>query len=229
MKLQDEDENPIVLKLLPPLSEEELQKLQASLPCPIPAEAEELFRYCRGFDGILESLDFSGLSNGFGLEEIFPHPIPIAHDGFGNYWIVDLTKESTTWGPIYFACHDAPVIVFQTNNLAHFISEVLRLGSPPWKSEIDEVHERHMSRIWKENLGMMSHEQCLQSGDNDLIEFAKTLGPSFLYIDLRNAQTGDGFSWGRYGPRTVNRRYGEKPIFAYEVRPRFLQRLFGKK
>jgi cell wall assembly regulator SMI1 len=229
LKFTSEDGDVDKLKLLPPLTSDEIDHLQAQLPCRIPEEIRELLCYCRGFDGVLESIDFSGLAGGFGMEEIFPCALPIAHDGFGNYWIVDLTKESTTWGPIYFACHDSPVIVFQTDSLSHFIEEVLRLGNSPWKGEIDDVHEKYHHRIWKENPDVLTYEQCVGSGDTDLANFAEPLGQKYLYIDMRKPKVGDGFSWGRYGAKTVNKRYGEKRIFAYEVRTSFLQRLFGKK
>jgi hypothetical protein len=228
-KFEDEDGGVEELKLLPPLSSEEIKKLQSSIPCPIPDEVMELLLYCRGFDGALESIDFSGLEGGFGLDEIFPYAISIAHDGCGNFWVVDLTKDSKSWGPIFFACHDAPVIVFQTSSLSHFISEVIRLGNPPWKSEIDDVHEKYHKRVWRENPGTLTYAQCFESGDQELTEFAVSLGESFLFIDMRNAKVGDGFSWGRYGPQTINKRFKDKRIFAYEVRKSFWQRLFGDK
>ncbi len=226
MRLENEDGQVEELRLLAGLSEQELKDLEARLPCPLPAEAREALSFCRGFEGILESVDFAGLEGGFGMEEIFPHAIALAHDGFGNYWIVDLTSESVSWGRIFFVCHDAPVIVFQTDSFAHFISEILRFGNPPWKSEIDEVHEAHQSRIWRDNPGTLTHAQCLSSGDPDLAAFARSLDGTYLFIDLRHAQTGDGFSWGRYGPQTVNKRFGEKRIFAYQIRKSFWQRLF---
>jgi hypothetical protein len=227
--LEDEDGDVSKLQLLPPLSDTEMEALQSGLPCPLPAVAKALFSFARGFEGILKSVDFAGgLGGGFGMEEIFPHAIPIAHDGFGNYWIVDLTSESTTWGPIFFACHDAPVVVFQTDSLAHFISELIRFGNPPWESEINDVHEEHQARIWAENPDTLTYEQCRDSGDSDLVEFARSLGETFLYIDLRNPKVGDGFSWGRYGPQTINRQFGNKQIFAYEVRRSLFQRLFGR-
>jgi cell wall assembly regulator SMI1 len=226
-QFEDEDGEVEELKLLPPLGNEELNQLESQLPCPLPEDVRQLLGYCRGFEGVLESIDFSGgLCAGFEMKEIFPHAIPIAHDGFGNYWIVDLTKESTTWGPIFFACHDAPVIVFQTESLAHFIGEVIRFGNRPWESEIDDVHEKHHLRIWKENPGMLSIAQCIDSGDRDLVTFAQSLGEGFLICDLRNPQMGDGFSWGRYGPRTVLKRFGDKRIFAYQVRTSLWQRIF---
>lgn len=224
----DEDGNIDALKLLPPLSPEELSELKAAIPCPLPSEARELLEYCRGFDGVLESIDFSGLLPGFGMEEIFPHAVPIAHDGFGNYWVVDLTAESTTWGPIFFVCHDAPVIVFQTDSLAHFINEIIKLGSSPWRSEINEVHENHHDRIWRENPGLLTFDQGMQSADSDLKAFARSLDDSWWLIDLRDAKVGDGFSWGRYGPATVNKRFGEKRIFAYQKKKSILQRIFNR-
>jgi hypothetical protein len=228
-KFEDEDGNVQELKLLPPLNSEEIKKLQSNIPCPIPDEVMELLSYCRGFEGVLDEIDFSGLEGGFGLDEIFPHAISIAHDGCGNFWVVDLTKDSTSWGPILFACHDAPVIIFQTSSLSHFISEAICLGIPPWTSEIDDVHEKYHKRVWRENPGTLTYAQCIESGDPELNEFAVSLGESFLFIDMRNAKVGDGFSWGRYGPRTVNKRFKGERIFAYEVRKSFWQRFFGNK
>lgn len=228
MRLEDQDGGVDHLRLLPGLSEQELKDLESRLPCPLPQEAREVLSACRGLEGILESVDFSGLAGGFGMEEIFPCPIPIAHDGYGNHWIVDVTSESTTWGPIFFACHDAPVIVFQTNSLTHFISELLLFGNPPWRSEIDDVHEQYHHRIWRDNPGTLTYEQCVSSTDPDLAAFARSLDETYLFIDLRSPKIGDGFSWGRYGPRTVNRRFGEKRIFAYQVRQSFWRRLLGK-
>lgn len=233
MKLQDRKGNVTELELLPPLSDEEMRALEASLPCPLPDEARELFAYCRGFKGAfgddLEGEDggvvLSGKDEGQVLDDIFPHAIPMVSDVFGNSWNVDLTSESTSWGPILYSCHDAPVIVFQTDSLAHFITEVLRLGNPPWESEIVTAENE---QIWGSDPGVMTYEQCLQSGDADLEAFAQSLDETWEFVDLRHPRLGDGFSWGRYGAYTENRRYGEKRIFAYQKRKSLWQRLRGK-
>jgi len=56
----------------------------------------------------------------------------------------------------------------------------------------------------------------MTSSDADLKTFAETLDESWHLIDLRSPKIGDGFSWGRYGAATVNKRFGEKRIFAYQ-------------
>lgn len=209
------------LELLPAMPEPEIERLAARIPCALPESIRELLEHTRGFaSGPLESLEFGGLGT-FEFPEVFPHAVDLAHDGFGNYWVVDLTSGSREWGPIYFACHDPPVIVFQSPNLAHFLEEVLKLGDPAGpRSELDVVHEEHAIRVWNENPGMLGIEDCLASGDPVLGRFAGTLPEGFEVKDLRGAAVGDGFSWGRYGPRTENRRVGEAPVFAYQRRSR---------
>ena len=209
-------------RLMPPLAGSELIELEHSLPCLLPDEIREVLKFARGFEGVLDGIDFAGTSDtGFGLEEIFPHPVPLAADGYGNYWFVDLTSTSPSWGPIFFACHDAPVIVYQCDSVLHFVEECIRFGNKPWRSEIDDVHETFTNRIWNENPGVLSFAEALSAGDADLAAFAGSLDESWQFVDLRNARLGDGFFWGRYGWRTKSKRFGEKRIFAYQVRTRW--------
>jgi len=82
-------------RLLHLLNEDELRALMSAIPCPLPDEMREMFATTRGFEGgAPETVDFAGLPGGFGFEEIFPAPVAIAPDEFGNYWIVDLIKHS---------------------------------------------------------------------------------------------------------------------------------------
>lgn len=82
-------------------SAHELASLAADLPCPIPHHIGQLLALTRGFEnGPLESLDFAGVPGGFGMEEVFPNGLALAHDGFGNYWVADLNRHSTDWAPI---------------------------------------------------------------------------------------------------------------------------------
>ncbi len=201
------------LKLKPPLTGQELLAFETGLPCPLPEEIRELLKFTRGFHGVLDGINFAD-AVGFGLEDIFPHARALAGDGCGNFWVVDLTRESRTFGPVFYACHDAPVIVYQTDSLLHFTQEAVRFGNKPWKSEIDDVHEGFTTRIWRENPGVLSFAQCLATGDPELKAFAESLDESWELVDLRNPELGDGYSWGRYGAKTLNRRYGDKRVFA---------------
>jgi hypothetical protein len=228
MSMEDEDGDVERLRLSPGLTPSELAELEKTLPCSLPQEVRDLLSFSRGFEnGPVESVCFSGLPGGFGLEEVFPSPLPIAHDGFGNYWIVDLNSGSTSWSPILYACHDPPVIVYQTSSLEHFIREILRFANPPHASELDEVHEQAADRIWRHNPGAIPAHELRDASDSTLRAFARSLSDSFFVIDMRSARPGDGFSWGRFGPRTRVVRHGTDLLFGYETKTRW-QRLLGR-
>jgi cell wall assembly regulator SMI1 len=230
MDLTIEDGVSSPLELMPGLSESEITEFEKTLPCKLPAEVRELLAYCRGFSGsAAEIVDFTGQDCSFEYTDAFPHGLPIAADGFGNFWVVDLFPSSTTWGPIYYACHDAPVILYQSPSLVHFLSELFKMSVPPRKSLVDDVHEDRLFDVWSKNPGVKSHGECMESGDPTIKSFANELGPTFEVIDLRNAPIGFGLSWGRYGANPVARRCGELPIFAYEKKLGFFAKLFGRK
>jgi cell wall assembly regulator SMI1 len=226
--LIDEDGNAVTLELFPGLSDTDLQDFANRLPCRIPPEIAELLSACRGFYGTVELVDFTGRDLMFEFEQVFPDGLPIAADGYGNFWVVDLHPDTTRWGPIYFACHDAPVILHQADSLEQFLSELFRMFEPPHQSLIDDVHEDRLAHVWRTNPGVLSYEQCLESEDPILSAFARELGHSFQIIDLRLAKPGDGFSWGRYGPRTQIRRFRTYAVFAYEKPKSVISRLFGR-
>ena len=94
---------------------------------------------------------------------------------------------------------------------------------------MEDVYEKGVFDIWKHNLFAMPRSQALASSDADLALFASSLSDDFEFIDLRNPKPGDGFSWGRYGPRTVIKRHGTKALFAYQRQEQkgWLSRLFG--
>lgn len=215
-ELVNEDGDPIALELEPPLTDPKISEFEQTLPCGLPAEIRDLLRFSTGFQGAATDLvDFTGASCNFAHEEVFPFGLPFAADGYGNFWVVDLTPESTTWGPIYFACHDAPVILYQSRDLEEFLVELFKMSEPPHQSLIDDVHEDRLFNVWRKNPGVKAQAECVNSPDAVVAAFARELEPGYQIIDMRNAAVGFGFSWGRYGPRTTIRRHGTLPLFAY--------------
>jgi hypothetical protein len=228
-KLVDEDGEPVSLELAKPLSSEQINSLQQKIGVPLPSELRELLAFCSGIDGCLDVIDFTGENGGFEMEEIFPKGLSIATDGFGNAWVLDITPETSNAAPVFFACHDAPVILYQSSDLASFLSEVFRMNAPPHKSLVDDVHEDRLFDVWRKNPGVVTQAAAAASSDPALKAFASGLPEHFQVIDLRNVQPGMGFSWGRYGPRTEVRRHGYERIFAYAKPPKtgLFAKLFG--
>ena len=125
-------------------------------------------------------------------------------------------------------CHYPPVLLYQSKTIDEFLVELFKLGSPPHRSLVDDVHEDRLFNVWRNNPGVLSHAECLDSGDNELGAFVPEWGDTFQYIDMREPSVGCGFSWGRYGPRTVIKRHGTLPIFAYEKKRGLFSRLISR-
>lgn len=230
LELTDEDGAKETIALLPPATPAELDALERRLPAALPAEIRDALLVTKGLaNGPLESFSLLDLE-GFGLEEVFPHAYSIAHDGYGNYWIVDLLPNSTSWGPIYYACHDPPVIVYQAATVEQFLRDAIAMWQPGQRSPVDIVHEDATARIWDKNPLAHPRAEVLGAGDPGLRRFAESLPARALIADLRTAAVGDGFSWGAFGARTSIVRWDIEPVWAImrpEKKPGLLRRLLG--
>lgn len=228
--LVDEDGNPVVLKLEPAAPDGLAEELEAELGVELPRELRALLAHAQGIDGVLDRIDFTGRSVSFEHTDIFPAGLPFAHDGFGNHWVLDLVPGERDFAPVFFACHDPPVILYQGPSIAHFLHEAFRMCVAPHDSLVDDVHEDRLFDVWGSNPGVIDHAAALASGDEALRDFAAKLDDRFAIVDLRAPQIGMGFSWGRYGPRTEIRRYGRERLFACARPPKKtgrLRRLLG--
>lgn len=215
MELVDEDGDPVELGVAPGLSEDEIDALAAERGVKLPSELRDTLAYTSELEGPLERIDLTGRSGGAEAEEVFPSGWPIAEDGFGNHWLIDITPAEPNVAPVFFVCHDPPVVLFQSPSLAHFLHEAFRMLIPPHESLVDDVHEDRLFNVWGTNPGVIEHATAVASGDADLRMFATELGERFLIVDLRSPEIGMGFSWGRFGPSSELRRHGDVRLFAY--------------
>jgi hypothetical protein len=212
--LRDPDANEEILELEPAATEDEIRELAAGLPCPIPPDIQDALRVSKGIsNGPLDAFSLVDLE-GIGLEDIFPNAYSIGADGYGNFWVLDLLPTTTSWGPVFYVCHDPPVVAYQSATIEEFLNGTLEMWKDRAKSQVDLVHEKVVRRIWKENPDLMTPEALSSSGDEALRAFAASLPPGALIADLRQPALGDGFSWGRFGPKTTVRRAGPDRIWA---------------
>jgi len=228
------------LRLLAPPSEDQLRELERTLPAPLPEEIRDLLAVTRGFENGPFEVDFSGYCRDMeGMKipgnvceffGVFPSALPIATDGCGNDWMIDFTNGSSAWGPVFFACHDPPVFVFTANDLREFIEEWLKLADGG-ESKLGRTFDQAVTRVSEENPGLIPREIAIASADQEIKAFAVRTGEGFQYVDLRRAEIGQGFSWGRVkDPDTDMIRDGKKLLFAIRNPPpktSLLKRLFG--
>jgi cell wall assembly regulator SMI1 len=230
LQLTDEDGQAHVLELRPPATDAEIRRLEQALPAPLPDEMRAALGVTTGLEnGPLESFSLLDLE-GFGLEEAFPQAYSIAHDGSGNYWVLDLLPGDGAWSPVFYACHDPPVIGYQAETIEAFLGDVVAMWRPG-RSPVDRMHEEEVHRIWRDDSGLLAPAGVAGSEDPVLAGFAATLPADARIADLRRARYGEGFAWGRFGPRTEIRRAGRERLWALippERKPGLLRRLFGR-
>jgi cell wall assembly regulator SMI1 len=234
-------------ELRPGLSAQQIADFEARLPGPIPPDVRDLLSFSSGFvigigddwpRGIDEFLvDFTGSDesvHGQDSQGAIPHPIYVAADDAGNAWVVDVNAETGAWGVVMYVCHDPPVTLIQSKDLATFISDALDLGRPDRKSNIARVHQGDFDPNPDEPDFEFSAPQARSSSDPTLAKFAAALADNVLICDLRALGVGTGFDWTFMVPDSRVVRDGTNLIFAIEQKPQkpkkpgFFSRLFGR-
>jgi len=212
------------------LSKAEIARFQAELPGPLPPEIAEVLACSAGFEvnlgRLLNSRNrvtgptvvlFTGNGN-VALPGVLACPIPLLGDGFGNFWVVDVSPNGA-WGAVVFVCHDPPVFVIQARDFACFLDQVL----DPEKSDptyaLNYVRNAATTEIWKNDPWLISVQDGRRAQDRVLSRFASQLPEGFCIADLRSLKVGSGFSWGKAGPNAEIRRIGTELLFGVEAKP----------
>lgn len=221
-RLVDIDGEGETVSLQPPASPARVSELERQLGFAMPLELSELLRVSAGLDmEAQESLDLASLGPcpwGAPLGTV----MSLVGDGAGNHWVIELQPGMKTLGPVWFVCHDAPVLVYQSADLATFVEDYLRYCNAPHDGPVAEVVQAAVRRVWTQTLDV-PRAQLVDSPDPVLRNFARGLGEGWFIRDLRNARAGDGMPIGRFGPKTPLARAGKEFVFAYGSRTR-LQR-----
>jgi len=200
-ELINEDNERWELSLLPGLTPDQIGIFEEKIGFTLPPDTRELLEFTNGIEGgPLEGLDFTSSNDYVGIDEESDFgwkTIGIAADGYGNHWGYVLSKDSRDLGPIYYFCHDAPVFLYQSPDLAHFLTEMFKMCRPPFKSLLEDVHEDRLKEVWLNNPDLITAENARSLGDETIAGFARTLPDGWKLIDLREPEIGAGFSWGR--------------------------------
>jgi hypothetical protein len=203
----------------PPMTRDQINDLESRCGA-LPPDVRELVEYTAAFsvDGI--AVDFRG-EQPFEFGAMFACSVPIATDGEGNFWVVDVDSGGA-WRAVFFIAHDPPVAILQARDVASFLDQVFDArGASALKGD-------SVTQIWKENPYVVSRAQALTSPDAAVRTFAAQVKDNFTIADLRDCERGKGFVWGAAGPNTEVHRAGEELLFAIEQKKRgLLARLFS--
>ena len=215
------------LELEPPASPAEIAEIEAEVGVPLPGELRALLGRTGAIAGSLAAdvIDFTGGGEGTDFLGMFPHPLEIAGDGYGNFWVVDLLPGAHDRAAVFFACHDPPVLLFQSASIAEFLHEAFRM---PGESLVDDVHDDRPFDVWRKDPFGVDRAAATGAG-GELAAFAESLDGEFRFYDLRDPRPGMGFPWGRGRGEPNVVRHGTERIWAVEQREKrgLLGRLRG--
>jgi cell wall assembly regulator SMI1 len=94
-----------------------------------------------------EELCFAESAFGVDLTGIAPDGLPIATDGFGNHWVVDVRDGRLA--EVLFIAHDPPVVLLQARSLGDFLVQWFESGlDPDEDNSLDAVHEA-ANEVWR--------------------------------------------------------------------------------
>ncbi len=224
----DEDGEQYSLEFLPPLTNNELDNLKSKFPNHhIAEELLEIMSMTKGWDGYgLEQVYFDSIGS-FGFFELSPHSICMGHDGFGNYWVLDINKRGTL-GKVFFVCHDPAVLIIHSQNLNEYLHHLLEFYENPDEGYLNEIHEKVVRTVWKENPNVSSKSEFLQSNPS----YSKFLSPfeggEWAVADLRKGDNKEGFAWGKYDSNQYTVRHNEDLVWVLKNKKKgFFNRLFG--
>lgn len=164
---------------------------------PFTKEVAELLDLTPGFELGYTEVHFTETQMQ-GYHFLFPDWMELCGDGFGNFWVAEVQDQTHEWKPIWFVCHDPPVVVRVADNLANFIDLVLDAyrKSPHIKENWFSLSHERANQVW-DGAGTAPIEvsDARKSPDPAIAALAHQLPANGCVIDLRNCPNGGGFSW----------------------------------
>ncbi|HAA12474.1 MAG TPA: hypothetical protein DCE41_12550 [Cytophagales bacterium] len=229
----DEDGEDYALEFHAGLTDQAIRELQAQFPNQTLApELQEILTETRGWVGYgPEMVAFDSIDE-FGFDYLIPHSITLGHDGFGNFWVLDLDSQGTP-GKVYYACHDPAVLVIHSQSLNEYLQHLLAFYQGPEKNHLNEVHDDTVWEVWK-SLPNASPKQEFLESNPDFNRFLEAFeGENWTVADLRMGQNKLGFAWGKFGFNQKITRHPTELVWVIENKKeksglKGLKRLFGR-
>lgn len=225
----DEDGENYQLEFQAGLTDDEIEKIKPNFPNQtIDVELIDILNETKGWDGYgLEMVNFDSIGE-FGFTELSPTSVTLGHDGFGNFWILDIDKSGKL-GKVFFACHDPAVFVIHSQNLNEYLNHLLEFYKNPEKCHLNEIHDSTVMDIWKENKLCFSKTEFINSNPEYKDFLKKFEGDEWTVADLRDGQNKIGFAWGKFGSNQLTERHPSDLIWVIKNKKKgILSRLLGK-
>jgi len=225
----DEDGDNYQLDFQEPLTDDEIEQLKNNFPnSTVDPELIEILKETKGWDGYGPEMVYFDSIGEFGFTELSPYSITLGHDGFGNFWVLDIHSNGTL-GKVYFACHDPAVFVINSQSLNEYLHHLLEFYQKPEGAHLNEIHEKTVMTIWNENLLCSPKPDFLSTNPEYSQYLNRFETDGWTVADLRSGKNKDGFAWGKLGSNQFTARHPNDLIWVIKNKKKgFLAKLFSK-
>lgn len=142
---------------------------------PIPVEVRELLAFASGFSIGSTEVQFTE-HHMQGFDAFFPDWMELCGDGCGNFWVAEIQDETNEWNPVWFVCHDPPVVLRVADNLSDFLEQVLDCHRVQPRRSVNwfaQSHDRAME-IWNgRGLKPIEMPDACRSSDGKIAELGR--------------------------------------------------------
>ena len=225
----DEDGESYQLEFQEGLTDLEIERLKEQFPNNnISTELIEILKETKGWDGYGPEMVYFDSIGEFGFWELSPNSITLGHDGFGNFWILDIDKDGNL-GKVFYASHDPAVFVIHSQNLNEYLNHLLEFYLKPEDCHMTEIHDQTVMTIWGKNEYCHSKSEFERKYPEFKDYLTKFEGEEWTIADIRVGNNKDGFAWGKYGSNQFTERHPTELLWTIRNKKKGLfSRLFGK-
>lgn len=211
------------------MAEEQIRQLSEKFPHnSIPKELDEILKVTKGWDGFGPEMVYFDSIDVFGFTDLFPNSISLGTDGFGNYWVLDISPEGDL-GKVFFVCHDPAVIVVNSQNLNEHLKHLLDFYKSPTESKLISIDNELTYNIWQNENNLISKTDFIKQNSELELFVNKFEREEWTIADLRESKNRDGFPWGKQGSNQILERHPTELIWVMKNKKRgFFSKLFSR-
>lgn len=225
-ELVREDGMPLRAHVMPLGSGMNEESFRKSPPKEMQPEFAALVARCAGLRvGYLEVLFTEHHLQGYGF--LMADWMGVLEDGFGNHWAMELGARDPA-GPVWFVCHDPPVMTLAASTLGEFLDLVVDMHREKPRHDFNPLCDPHKDakRVYDDpsRRGVLA-KTLRASADPELAAAAKAVPDDAMVFDLRSqAMCGTsvagvrGFVWEDLDPYADHLPTGHAMIRAGSVR-----------
>ncbi|MCW5767862.1 MAG: SMI1/KNR4 family protein [Phycisphaeraceae bacterium] len=219
-ELVREDGMPLRASVMPLGSGMNEDNFRAQPPNVMQPEFAALVAKCAGLQvGYLEVLFTEHRMQGYGF--LLPDWMGVLDDGFGNHWAMELGATDPA-GPVWFVCHDPPVMTLSAPTLAEFLDLVVDMHRKKPRHGFNPLCDPHKDakRVYDDpSRRGLAVERLRNGSDGMLANIAASLPDDAVVFDLRTpASPVRGLVWEGLDPYADHQPTGHPMIRAGRAR-----------